>query len=633
MTGIPVLLTLALVLGYTLWRFRDELVRVSVDRIEAELQVIASEVSRANRECLTMARSISAMQQEGLFGKRAETLALLHALLQANPQFTGAYVGYEPDADGHDRSALAEETIDTQSMDPSGRFIPYWVRDVANDSLIRLEPLVDMETSYYYAGLRNRVSGRQESAGLNPDQLQANSRQWTTEREASAQANPRSGMITEPYIYEGKLIIEQTAPIIIDGRFVGISGVDRALGALEQFVYDLRPYKSAEVTLISRRGRIVATTLDRAAETANLSAERIRELTLKSDRIEDTPLRELLIPLYQSDEASPPLIQREPGTGVPIFVGVEKIEPGGWTVVLTVREQEILAPTQAILWRSAALGLLGLGLVAALLALTAGRVAARIRRAGDIVRHVADGDLSVTVRADSEDEAGRLLDDLGGMVHDLHTLVGAVRESGDELKGTAQSLHRATRQQENVVQGINTSVAETSTAVTEISATAQELSRTTETLADQVVQTASQASKGRDRLESIDRSLRGLADAAQKISERFSDIHHRSETIGKVVTTISNVAHQTNMLSLNAAILAEKAGDAGQGFSVVAREIRRLADRTELSTQDIKRIVDEMQEAVSAGVMSMDTFLKEVDLEVEGNRRGRPPVRGHPRPG
>ena len=266
--GIPVLLTLGLVLGYTLWRLRAELLRVSVDRIEAELQVVASEVGRANRECLTMARSIAAMQREGMFGKRAETVSLLHALLAANPQFTGAYVGYETDADRQDRSSLEQDksSLDPKSMDATGRFIPYWVRDINNDSLIRLEPLVDMGISYYYTGLKNRMEGRPESAGLNPVQVEANSRFWTSEREAAVRDDPSLGIITEPYIYEGKLIIEQTAPIMIDGRFMGIAGIDRALGALEQFIFSLRPYDSAQITLISRRGRVVASTLDQEAQ-------------------------------------------------------------------------------------------------------------------------------------------------------------------------------------------------------------------------------------------------------------------------------------------------------------------------------------------------------------------------------
>ena len=348
-----------------------------------------------------------------------------------------------------------------------------------------------------------------------------------------------------------------------------------------------------------------------------MGAQDADDQKLKSDRIEDTPLSDLLVPIYKSGQGQVPQRQVDARTGESRFVGVRKVEPGGWTVVLTVSEDEILAPIRPILLRSAAIGLAGLSLVAALLVLAAGTIANRIRHAGQVVRQVADGDLSVQVSADSQDEAGQLLGDLGGMVHDLHALVGAVLESGQELTANAQKLDVATRQQEKVVKGVNHAVADASAAVQEISATSRELSRTTENVANQVDEAAEQASAGRDRLGSIDRALRSLAAAAQMISERFSDIHLRSENIGKVVITISKVAQQTNMLSLNAAILAEKAGEAGQGFSVVAREIRRLADQTELSTQDIKRIVDEMQQAVSAGVMSMDKFLKEVDLEVE----------------
>jgi methyl-accepting chemotaxis protein WspA len=110
----------------------------------------------------------------------------------------------------------------------------------------------------------------------------------------------------------------------------------------------------------------------------------------------------------------------------------------------------------------------------------------------------------------------------------------------------------------------------------------------------------------------MDKTMRQLVDSTGSISSKLSVISERAANINLVVTTITKVADQTNLLSINAAIEAEKAGEYGLGFLVVAREIRRLADQTAVATLDIERMVKEMQYSVSAGVMEMDKFSDQV---------------------
>ena len=106
--------------------------------------------------------------------------------------------------------------------------------------------------------------------------------------------------------------------------------------------------------------------------------------------------------------------------------------------------------------------------------------------------------------------------------------------------------------------------------------------------------------------------MRQLMQATGTISSRLSIINDKANKISSVITTINKISDQTNLLSLNAAIEAEKAGEYGRGFSVVAREISRLADQTAIATQDIEHMVREMQSSVSSGVMEMDKFSDEV---------------------
>ena len=115
--------------------------------------------------------------------------------------------------------------------------------------------------------------------------------------------------------------------------------------------------------------------------------------------------------------------------------------------------------------------------------------------------------------------------------------------------------------------------------------------------------------------------MRQIIEASGSISAKLATLNERTANINTVVTTITKVADQTNLLSLNAAIEAEKAGEYGLGFAVVAMEIRRLADQTAVATYDIEKMVKEMQSAVAAGVMGMDKFSDEVRRGVEEVRQ------------
>src|SRR5207253_170432 len=125
-------------------------------------------------------------------------------------------------------------------------------------------------------------------------------------------------------------------------------------------------------------------------------------------------------------------------------------------------------------------------------------------------------------------------------------------------------------------------------------------------------QAAKLATSGRARLATMEDRIKQLVDATDSISSKLAVIREKADNITVVVTTITKVADQTNLLSINAAIEAEKAGEYGRGFLVVAREIRRLADQTAVATLDIGNMVRLMQDAVSAGVMQMDKFSDEV---------------------
>lgn len=197
------------------------------------------------------------------------------------------------------------------------------------------------------------------------------------------------------------------------------------------------------------------------------------------------------------------------------------------------------------------------------------------------------------------------------------TLIQNIKESGSAITSSIFQISASGKQLEATVTEQVASTHEVTATAQEIAKTAIQLRKTMERVSGLVEETDRAAREGQEEISSMEVSMKHLSSATILISNRLGTIRDRANQINSVVTTITKVADRTNLLSLNAAIEAEKAGEYGKGFSVVSREIRRLADQTAISTLEIEDTVKEMQFAVSAGVMEMDKFTNEVNQNVE----------------
>lgn len=206
----------------------------------------------------------------------------------------------------------------------------------------------------------------------------------------------------------------------------------------------------------------------------------------------------------------------------------------------------------------------------------------------------------------------------------VKTLLGAVKllqRAGVNTGTSATEMHAAIRQQEATVAEQAASTTEITASIKEIAATSRELSHNTREMAQIAEETSHRAGDSQQGLHSLDQTMRRMVDASAAIVAKLAVLNEKAGAINTVVTTITKVADQTNLLSLNAAIEAEKAGEYGLGFAVVASEIRRLADQTAVATYDIEQILKDMQSAVSASVMGMDKFSEEIRHNVDEVRR------------
>ena len=291
-----------------------------------------------------------------------------------------------------------------------------------------------------------------------------------------------------------------------------------------------------------------------------------------------------------------------------------------------------------LLWYSLGAGLiLSISMMGAAV-LIGGRIADPISRITSVAQTIARGDLQTAAQSlkslggahaaaaarkpaaarDAGDETGQLLAAMDTMTRNLSSLVGQVQYSGIQVTSSATEIAASAKELEATAVEQAASTTEVVASAKEISSTSGDLANTVEEVTGMASGTATLAAAGRQQLGSMETSMRQLADATCRISSRLSAIHEKAKNISTVVTTINKVADQTNLLSLNAAIEAEKAGEYGRGFSVVAREIRRLADQEGMATVNIAEMVKEMQTAVLAGVMEMDQFNVHVRQSVNG---------------
>jgi methyl-accepting chemotaxis protein WspA len=196
-------------------------------------------------------------------------------------------------------------------------------------------------------------------------------------------------------------------------------------------------------------------------------------------------------------------------------------------------------------------------------------------------------------------------------------LIRQIQKSVVQITTSTTQIAASGKELEATVAEQVASTNEVTATALEIAATSKELVKTMDQVAGMAQATATSAKHSQDELSKMEGVMRQLTEATISISSKLGVMNNKASNINNVVVTITKVADQTSILSLNAAIEAEKAGEYGAGFAVVAREIRRLANQTAVATLEIEQIVKDMQSAVTVGVMEMDKFNKSVSDSVE----------------
>ncbi|RLS67285.1 MAG: methyl-accepting chemotaxis protein [Planctomycetota bacterium] len=542
-------------------------------------ELAAEDIGLRNEATLNLVRMMARTQETGMFGQRAQTLRFIERTAKSDNDIYAAYIAYEPNGDGQD-GAGAQPGVPAQALGAGGRFYPYFKRDPKNAGAFVLESLQENPQD---GGLWYRVP-----------------------KERFDRSGVADASITKPYSYMGVDIIEHVMPIVIDGQFKGIAGMDASLATIQSRLDRIAKELDADVFL-ETRGFFIAATSD------------ARGGALRNSKVADSKMG----PLFDLASDGNASLQQlaDPDTGEPCYFVAVRVKDGAWRLLVRKPSSAATHELWGMLMLNFATAGFGIVVLVALLGGGSMQLARRVRAAQALAERIAAGDLSSDATMNSNhgaslsgggDETTELTRAMTRMNQDLAGIVGAVRSASTRLAATSAQLAATSREQEATTRGFGGSTAQIASAIREIAATGTELAQSTEAIDAGARRTADAAKAGRVGLDAMAVSMRRLDLATGDIGEHLQVISEKAESINSVVETISKVAEQTNLLSVNAAIEAEKAGDAGLGFLVVAREIRRLADQTASASLDIERIVHQMQGAVSSGVRSMAGFTSEM---------------------
>lgn len=636
--GLCLLTTAGILIGYSVYlaSSTQQLVsnRVSQQAQDEALQTLqhlggkyAGEIRAEFTKALEAARGMAttfavakmgAADNGGLEIGRDQVNAVLLNVLKSYPDFNGTYSCWEPDAiDGQDALFAGTQNGNNEQ---TGRFTPYWTRGA--DGKIAVQPLVEYDT------LDKHPNGVLKGG-------------WYI----GPKENRRESVLGPlPYIVQGKQVWLATlsVPIVVDGRFMGVAGTDYNLDFVQKISQEVSGKLfdgQGEVAIISDQGLVVA-----ESRHPNLIGEHFKQV-LPDD------WQAALGSIQKGEE----LARLDDRGMVIVFAPIELGRTGKpWSMMLKIDKDIVLAKAAALEAEMqtqssrSMLQQIGVGVFISLLAVIALWISSRsvalpIRKAAQLAGAIQRGDFSQRLAHRSADEVGQLSASLDRMAESLQQQVHVAERisqgdltvdvrlasDGDQLglalRRMVDNLNELVSQVQLSSALINDKAGEVtrlshdlSGGATESASAVTEISATINQMASQIRQTSEYAGEANSLSRDSERSARGGNELMATLKGAMQEINQSGQDITNIIRAIEEIATQTNLLALNAAIEAARAGEHGRGFAVVADEVRQLAARSAEAAQRSTRLIQESNARTVKGMELTDETAQALEAIVQG---------------